>query len=55
MKFLFDILNLAETNEIKTMAAKAKIDGCPRNKSKIIVFRSRGWMKVPILISTSYE
>ena len=42
MKFLFDIPNFAEINEINIIAAKAIIDGCPRNKSKTIFFMSNG-------------
>lgn len=49
-KFLFVILNFAAKKEIKIIDAKAKIDGCPRNRSKITFFISSGSIYVPILI-----
>ena len=50
IKFLLDIPNFAERNEIKTIEANAKIDGFPKNKSRMIFFMSNGSIYCAILI-----
>lgn len=44
IKVLFDMLNLADKNDINITEANAIIDGCPKNKSKITVLISKGDM-----------